>query len=167
MAIAGQRPDPARYQVIPRCLIFARREGRVLLQQVAPGRSSWEGLWNGIGGHVERGESPLEAATREFHEEVGLRLAAGALAGTLVVDLGADPGLVLFVFVGEAGSGEPKASEEGRLGWFSPEAIDSLPVVSDLPLLLPRALAVLDGAPPFSGRSFYDASGTLRTTLDP
>jgi 8-oxo-dGTP diphosphatase len=167
MSTAGQRPDPSRYQVIPRTLVFGLRLGRVLLQQVAQGRGEWAGLWNGLGGHVEPGESPAQAAVREFHEETGLALIAPRLAGTLVVDLAAGLGLVLFVFVGQAGPGEERANHEGALGWFAPEEVGSLPAVSDLAVLLPRALTASGGAPPFSGRSFYGASGELITQLDP
>lgn len=33
------------------------------------------GKWNGLGGHVEEGETLHEAMVREFHEETGLRTA--------------------------------------------------------------------------------------------
>ena len=36
-------------------------------------RPEWQaGLWNGIGGHVERGESAHDAMVREFTEETGV-----------------------------------------------------------------------------------------------
>ncbi len=165
MAVAGQRPDPDRYRLIPRTLIFARRGNRILLQQVAPGRGPWAGLWNGVGGHVEPGESPAEAAGREFREETRLDLLAPQLAGTVVVDLARDPGLILLVMVGEAGEGQPVPNQEGRLRWCSPGEIADLPTVSDLPTLLPSALAVLDGAPAFTARSVYNAAGRLITRV--
>lgn len=38
-------------------------------------RPSWQkGLLNGIGGHVEVGETPIQAMTREFSEETGARV---------------------------------------------------------------------------------------------
>ena len=37
------------------------------------GRPEWQsGLWNGIGGHVERGETAKAAMEREFAEETGV-----------------------------------------------------------------------------------------------
>lgn len=48
--------------------IFARHEGRVLL--VLHKRL---GTWLPVGGEVEPGETPLEAAARELLEETGLR----------------------------------------------------------------------------------------------
>jgi len=39
-------------------------------------RPDWQaGKWNGIGGHIEDGESPLEAMHREFQEETGVYIA--------------------------------------------------------------------------------------------
>jgi 8-oxo-dGTP diphosphatase len=41
---------------------------------ITKNRPAWQaGLWNGIGGHVEEGESALDCMVREFREETGLR----------------------------------------------------------------------------------------------
>jgi 8-oxo-dGTP pyrophosphatase MutT (NUDIX family) len=43
---------------------------RVLL--IEKQRPSWmKNLWNGVGGHIEEGETDLEAMRREFREETG------------------------------------------------------------------------------------------------
>jgi 8-oxo-dGTP diphosphatase len=53
------------------CLGFLFAEDYVLL--IHKVRPAWQkGKMNGIGGHVEPGESPLAAMVREFHEETGL-----------------------------------------------------------------------------------------------
>lgn len=56
-------------------LIYLRdRSGRLLLMQ--RNKAPNKGLWSPIGGKLEMGtgESPYEAAAREVHEEIGLRI---------------------------------------------------------------------------------------------
>ena len=49
--------------------------GRVALIHKA--RPAWQAnQWNGIGGHIEEGESSRDAMEREFFEETGVRLDA-------------------------------------------------------------------------------------------
>lgn len=61
-------------------------EGRWLAGRRAPWLASWTGRWTlGAAGAVEVGEQPVEALTRELHEEWSVapeRLAVEALAGT-------------------------------------------------------------------------------------
>jgi len=65
--------------------IFARNGGEVLL--VRPRRL---GTWLPVGGEIEAGETPLEAAARELREETGL---AGRFPPGLGVE-GTPPGLI-------------------------------------------------------------------------
>ena len=49
---------------------FLFRNGEVAL--IEKKRPEWQkGKLNGIGGHIEQGETPLEAMRREFNEEAG------------------------------------------------------------------------------------------------
>lgn len=51
------------------------RRGAVAL--ILKGRPDWQaGKWNGIGGHVEKGEIPSAAMAREFKEETTMRIPA-------------------------------------------------------------------------------------------
>jgi isopentenyldiphosphate isomerase len=61
-------------------------DARVLLQRRAAMKENWPDLWDvSVAGHISAGESAIDAAIREAHEELGLVLAAGDLThlGTL------------------------------------------------------------------------------------
>ena len=154
-----------RYMLIPRTAIFLRRGDEYLLIKGAPTKRLWAGKYNGLGGHVERGENILFSAQRELLEETGL-LADLWLCGTVIVDTG-ETGICLFVFCGDASraTGEIKAGEEGAVEWVRKEAVLHLPVVEDLPILLDRIHSMKRGDSPFSARSYYDDDDKLKVVF--
>ncbi len=145
--------------VIPRTAIFLRRGDSYLLIRGAATKRRWAGKYNGLGGHVERGEDALSAARRELREEAGLE-ADLWLCGTVMVDTG-DTGVCLYVFTGESKGGKLMASTEGAPEWIEYAWVGAIPAVEDLPFLLDRIHRMRRGDPPFAARSYYDEEGQL------
>ncbi len=151
-----------RYTIIPRSLIFVFRRAatggslEVLLIKGAPSKRLWANQYNGIGGHIERGEDALSAARRELNEETGLSSVDLRLVGTVLIDADDRRGIGLFVFRGEYQGGTLIESTEGQLEWAPVDRLQDLPLVPDLKALLPRILRMQPGDPPFSALYDYD-----------
>jgi 8-oxo-dGTP diphosphatase len=162
MSLAGQRLQRDRYKLIPRTLSFLLHKDKVLLMRVPEGRGAWAGLFNGIGGHVERGEDPLTAAKREIVEETGMNPGSLRLCGVAAIDTGDQLGIGLFVYVGRAENAEvPLSTVEGQAQWVAKESLGQTPLVGDLPEILPRALSAYSLGETFSARYSYDSEGSL------
>jgi 8-oxo-dGTP diphosphatase len=155
----GVRND--RYKVIPRTLIFLTRGEEVLLLKGGAHKRLWANQYNGIGGHIERGEDALSAARRELAEESGLQVTNLVLCGTVLVDAGEMTGIGIYVYKGNYEGGEILSSDEGQLEWINIYELDRLPLVEDLKVLLPRLLRMGPCEPPFSALYDYDEKDEL------
>lgn len=150
-----------RYTVIPRTLIFVTQGDRVLLLKGAPTKRLWANRYNGIGGHIERGEDVLSAARRELNEEAGLSGGIFTLCGTIMVDASDTTGIAIYIFRCEFPPDHeitPTPSPEGSLEWIRLPDLEHMPLVEDLRQMLPRILQKKS----FSGRSYYDEQDQLR-----
>jgi 8-oxo-dGTP diphosphatase len=142
-------------------LIFVTRGDSILLIKGSPQKPLWANLYNGIGGHVEKGEDILSAARREFFEETGLNLLSPWLCALVTIDTGKDTGIGMYVFRGEVSSKKPKASSEGSLEWIPLGEIQYIPLVEDLPILIPQIIKMKRNSPPLFLHYNYDEHDTL------
>ncbi len=160
----GVEASPARnrYTAVLRTLCFITRgPDEVLLLRGAPDKRIWANKYNGIGGHVERGEDIHASVAREVREETSLTVRNLTLRGVVNVDADDSAGVIVFVFSAEYASGEPVSSEEGVLEWVRRDQLDKLPLVDDLPFLIPRILDTAPDDPPFFARTCYDEADRL------
>jgi 8-oxo-dGTP diphosphatase len=150
-----------RYKVVPRTAIFLRRGDSYLLLKGAPTKRLWPNKYNGLGGHIEKGENVYAAAKRELFEETGLS-ADLWLCGTVIVDAG-ETGICLFLFSGDcpAQECEPQPSPEGMAEWIAYHALPELDTVEDLPVLLAKIHHMQRGDAPFFAWSHYNEGETL------
>ena len=162
MPPSDQGLQPDRYQLIPRVLCFVTYGREVLLLKGAPAKRVWPGKYNGVGGHVERGEDFRSAARREIAEETGLAVRQLIFRGAVNIDTGGAIGIGMLVFTAVADGKETIESGEGALEWIAFDKIREVDLVEDLPELLPRVLAMGDDEPPFFARYWYHAEGKLR-----
>jgi 8-oxo-dGTP diphosphatase len=167
----GVSARDGRYQVVPRTLCFITCDEDVLLLQGAPDKRLWANRYNGVGGHVERGEDVYAAALREICEETGWSaddVRDLVLRGLVNVDAGDSPaGVMLFVFTARALQRQTCSSDEGRLEWIARRQLLDYPLVEDLTILLPRLLALPDDAPPLFAHYSYDQNDQLVIKFNP
>jgi 8-oxo-dGTP diphosphatase len=152
----GATATEGRWVVIPRTLSFVLNGDDVLLMKRGAHKRVFPNQYNGLGGHIERDEDPFTSARREILEESGLEARDMRLRAVYNIDTGEATGIVLFVFTGFSDSRDVTANDEGTLHWIPRHEALALDLVEDLPVILPRVLAMADDAPPLFVHVTYD-----------
>jgi len=156
----------SKYQLVPRTLIFIERNDELLLIHKNKKDSFGFSKLNGIGGHIEKGEEPYEAAKREVFEESGLTIDKLSLVAIIFIEIGSNPGILLFVFKSKYIGGKLQESDEGNLVWMKRSLIkDEANIVKDIPFLLEISDSYQEGSPPIFGKYLYDEHGELRIVI--
>ena len=119
-----------RVELAVLCLI---KDGdRVLLQNRV--KKDWQG-YTLPGGHVEPGESFVDAVVREMKEETGLTIEKPKLVGIKQFPIEGGRYIVLL-FEATQFTGEIVSSEEGEMTWIDRGELADIPAVDDLTELL-------------------------------
>ena len=117
------------------CLIY--KDDNILLQDRV--KNDWKGFTL-PGGHIEIGESIVDAIIREMKEETGLTVLNPKLCGVKqfpIKDGKYENGRYLvFLFKANEFYGDIVSSEEGSMHWVSKEELENVNLVSDFNELL-------------------------------
>lgn len=139
-------------------LIFVVRGDRILL--IRKKRGLGAGKVNGPGGRLDPGETPLEAAKREIHEELRVRVEAAREIGQLSFEFTDGYKLHCHVFRADDCVGEATETDEAVPLWTPVDAIPFDEMWADDRLWFPFLLEEKR----FRGRFLFD--GERMVTCD-
>ena len=123
-----RRTENAEFTVL--CLI--EDGSRVLLQDRV--KADWKG-YTLPGGHVENGESFVDAVIREMKEETGLNIYEPKLVGVKQFPIEGGRYIVML-YKATKFSGEVISSDEGRMEWVEYSRLSEINTVDDFEELL-------------------------------
>lgn len=123
-----RRTENAEFTVL--CLI--EDGSRVLLQDRV--KADWKG-YTLPGGHVENGESFVDAVIREMKEETGLDIYEPKLVGVKQFPIEGGRYIVML-YKATKFSGEVVSSDEGRMEWVDYSRLSEINTVDDFEELL-------------------------------
>jgi 8-oxo-dGTP diphosphatase len=165
--------ESGKRKVVPACLIYARAKGYTLMLHRNAGRDGdiHDGKWNGLGGKMEPGEGPIEAAQREFHEEADVDLPLSAFTPLGVLHFpnfkaSQEQDWVVYVFaaeypVADVQVGKLRQTREGDLHWVKDTDVIHLNLWEGDREFLPYVME----AKPFIGCYWYEQGALARSWI--
>ena len=131
---------------------IAKDDCFLMLHRVKKSQDVNEGKWIGVGGHVEKGETPVQCMKREVKEETGLTVKRYRYIGKIdfINDLYHPERMYLYRV--DSFEGELVDCDEGELAWIPIERLDELPMWEGDRIFLPL---VMKDWPPFTLSLFY------------
>ncbi|MEV0973152.1 NUDIX hydrolase [Microtetraspora glauca] len=117
-------PDKLRFRAIVDVHVLLVRDGSVLLGRRA-GTGYGDGMWHLPSGHLEAGESVVDAAVREAAEEIGVTIRPDDLAFAHVMHRA--PDRVGLFFMAAAWDPEPYNAEPDKCSEIAWWPLDALP----------------------------------------
>ena len=140
------------------CLI--QKENKYLLQNRV--KSDWRGFTM-PGGHIEAGESIVDAVVREMKEETGLTLTSYQFRGIVTFLYNDNEAEYMCLYTASGFYGEMIPCNEGELKWVKKEEVLSLNLWEGDKVFL-RLLGERDAF--FSLKLVYEGEKLVRTLLD-
>ena len=97
-------------------LLYIIKDGKILL--IEKKRGLGKGLYNGVGGKVEKGETPIQAAIRECKEEIGVEPKNVKWRGVIEFINDGSVYSYVHVFIADDFNGEIRETDEAKPEWF-------------------------------------------------
>ncbi|TLS37153.1 NUDIX hydrolase [Pseudalkalibacillus caeni] len=138
-------------------ICFIKQGNRILL--LNRNKKPNMGLWNGVGGKIEPGETPDESIVREVKEETGLTIGRSKYKATVRWTVDEEDRNGMYVYIVDLSDCKtletPLVIEEGILDWKDIEWIfdpNNMGIVSNIPSFLQD---LLNGAEDMDYHCFY------------
>ena len=115
---------PQHHDVVAAVLV---RDGRVLLCHRHPDRRWYPNVWDVPGGHIDHGESPIDALVRELREELGIEI--DPTHAVSILKASPQPDLDIEIWTVASWDGEitnAAPDEHDEMDWFTAGELDGL-----------------------------------------